>query len=94
MSAAAAAFFFLFPRPVPAVVGMLLLQTLAFIVIAGRSSADGIVLTGITVLLMGLLARDHPLVREDFYTDVQPWVLAAGVAVVVTGLLLRMREGR
>ena len=43
----AVACFFLFPEPYTAIIGALLLQTLAFIVIAGKSAADGIVLTGL-----------------------------------------------
>ena len=88
ISALAVACFFLFPEPNTALVGALLLQTLAFIVIAGRSAADGIVLAGITVLLIGLIPADHPLVREPFFITARPWFVAIGIALIVIGLLL------
>jgi hypothetical protein len=88
ISALAVACFFLVPEPDTAIIGALLLQTLAFVVIAGKSAADGIVLTGITVLLIGLIPADHPLVREPFFITVKPWFVAIGIAVIVFGLLL------
>ena len=72
ISALAVACFFLVPDPDTAIIVALLLQTLAFLVIAGKSAADGIVLTGITVLLIGLIPADHPLVREAFFITVKP----------------------
>jgi hypothetical protein len=88
ISALAVACFFLVPEPDTALIVALLLQTLAFVVIAGKSAADGIVLTGITVLLIGLIPADHPLVREPFFITVKPWFVAIGIAVIVFGLLL------
>jgi hypothetical protein len=88
ISALAVACFFLLPEPDTAIIVALLLQTLAFMVIAGKSAADGIVLTGITVLLIGLIPADHPLVREPFFITVKPWFVAIGIAVIVFGLLL------
>lgn len=88
ISALAVACFFLVPDPDTAIVGALLLQTLAFVVIAGKSAADGVVLTGITVLLIGLIPADHPLVREPFFITAKPWFVAIGIAVIVFGLLL------
>ncbi len=67
ISALAVACFFLLPHPYVSVVGALLLQTLAFVVIAGKSAADGIILTGITFLLVGSLGTEHPLIREPFF---------------------------
>lgn len=94
LSALAVACFFLFPEPNTAIIGTLLLQTLAFIVIAGRSAADGIVLTGITILLIGMISADHPLVREPYFLTVKPWFVAIGIALIVTGLLLIGRQFR
>lgn len=88
ISALAVACFFLVPDPDTAIIVALLLQTLAFMVIAGKSVADGIVLTGITVLLIGLIPADHPLVREPFFIAAKPWFVAIGIAVIVFGLLL------
>jgi hypothetical protein len=88
ISALAVASFFLVPDPDTAIIGALLLQTLAFVVIAGKSAADGIVLTGITVLLIGLIPADHPLVREAFFITAKPWFVAIGIAVILFGLLL------
>jgi hypothetical protein len=92
ISALAVACFFLFPEPGTAIIGALLLQTLAFIVIAGRSAADGIVLTGITILLIGMIPADHPLVREPYFLTVKPWFVAIGIALIVSGLLLIGRK--
>lgn len=88
ISALAVACFFLLPEPDTAIIVALLLQTLAFVVIAGKSAGDGVVLTGITVLLIGLIPADHPLVREPFFITVKPWFVAIGIAVIVFGLLL------
>ena len=85
--------FFLFPEPNTAIIGALLLQTLAYIMIAGHSIADGLVLTGITVLLIGSIPADHPLIREQYFNDIKPWILVAGIVVFITGLLLMHRSG-
>lgn len=88
ISALAVGCFFLLPDPNFAIISALLLQTLAYIVIAGTSIADGIVLTGVTILLIGLLPADHPLIRGPFFVGIKPWIIIAGIAVFVTGLLL------
>lgn len=94
ISVLAVSCFFLFPEPNIAIIGALLLQTLAFIMIAGESSADGVVLTGITVLLIGSLSSDHPLIRGPYFIDIKPWILATGMVVFVIGLLLVRRQIR
>lgn len=88
ISALAVACFFLFPEPNLALIGALLLQTLAYIVVAGKSTPDGIVLTGITILLIGSLPADHPLIREPFFENIRLWIILIGVVVVMSGLLL------
>ncbi|MGB5261516.1 MAG: hypothetical protein WBO34_13495 [Gammaproteobacteria bacterium] len=88
VSALAVAWFFLVPYPYIAVIGALLLQTLAFIIIAGKSSADGIVLTGISFLLIGSLTADHPIIREAYFGEIRPWILATGAVVLIVGILL------
>jgi len=93
-SGLAIACFFLFPEPNTAIIGALLLQTLAYIMIAGHSIADGLVLTGITVLLIGSIPADHPLIKEPYFIDIQPWILVTGVAILITGLLLMRRSGK
>lgn len=92
ISALAVACFFLVPEPNLAVISALLLQTLAYIVIAGTSVADGIVLTGISILLIGLLPADHPLIRGAFFLGIKPWIVLAGLVVFVIGLLLVGRQ--
>ena len=93
-SVLAIACFFLFPEPNTALIGALLLQTLAYIMIAGHSIADGLVLTGITVLLIGSIPADHPLIKEPYFIEIQPWILVTGVAILITGLLLMRRSGK
>lgn len=92
ISALAIACFFLVPYPNMAVIGALLLQTLAFIVIGGKSAADGIVLTGITCLLIGSLSADHPLIREAFFTEIRPWILVTGAIITVAGVLVVIKQ--
>ena len=91
-SGLAIACFFLFPEPNTAIIGALLLQTLAYIRIAGQSTADSIVLTGITVLLIGSLSADHPLIREPYFNDIKPWILVTGIVISAVGLLLVLRQ--
>jgi len=93
-STLAIACFFLFPEPNTALIGALLLQTLAYIMIAGHSIADSLVLTGITVLLIGSIPADHPLIREPYFIDIQPWILVTGIVIFITGLLLMHRSGQ
>ncbi|MCK5481339.1 MAG: hypothetical protein KAJ06_09335 [Gammaproteobacteria bacterium] len=92
ISALAILCFFIYPEPYIAVVGALVLQTLAYIIVAGKSAADGVILTGITVLLIGSIPADHPLIREAYFLSVKPWVIATGIAVIILGLLLLRRE--
>ena len=88
ISALAVACFFLVPYPHVAIIGALLLQTLAFVSIAGKSAPDGIVLTGVTFLLVGALSADHPLIRGDFFPEIRPWILVTGAGFCIAGLLL------
>jgi hypothetical protein len=90
ISALAIACFFLVPDPTLAIIGALLLQTLAFIVIAGKSLPDGIMLTGITILLLGVLPADHPLIRGEFYGSVKQSLVLAGAGIIVVSLLMIM----
>ena len=92
ISVLAIACFFLFPEPNIAIIGALLLQTLAYILVAGRSMADGLVLTGITILPIGFVPADHPLIRGPFFNDIRQWILFAGVIVLVIGLLLMRKQ--
>ena len=94
ISALAVACFFLLPHPYLSVIGALLLQTLAFVVIAGKSTADGIILTGISFVLVGMLSTEHPMIREPFFADIRPWILATGVAIVVAGILILIKGSR
>ncbi len=87
--------FFLFPLPKAGVFGALILQTLAFIVIAGKSTPDGLLLTGISFLLIGLLPGDHPLVTNPpFFENVRWVLLGIGAAFTVGMLALIVRRSR
>ncbi len=88
ISALAIACFFLVPDPTLAIIAALLLQTLAFIVIAGKSLPDGVLLTGITILLLGVLPAGHPLIRGEFYGSLKQWLVIAGAVIIVASLLL------
>ena len=96
ISAAAIAWFFLFPQPYVAVTGALLLQTLSYTAIAGKSAADGIVLSGISMLLIGCLPEGHPLIRGPFFETVRLWIVGAGMILILTGLMILAlnRRGR
>ena len=88
ISAVAIAWFFLFPQPYVALTGAMLLQTLAYTAIAGKSAADGIVLSGISMLLIGFLPESHPLIRGPFFDTVRLWIIGAGIILLLTGLLI------
>ena len=92
ISVLAVACFFLVPNPTLAIIGALMLQTLAFIVIAGKSAPDGILIAGITMLLLGLLPADHPLIRDEFYGSVKQWLILVGTGIVVISILLLVRQ--
>jgi hypothetical protein len=96
ISAVAIAWFFLFPQPYVALTGAMLLQTLAYTAIAGKSAADGIVLSGISMLLIGFLPENHPMIREPFFETVRLWIIGIGTILLLTGLLLLAvnRRGR
>ena len=88
ISAAAIACFFLFPQSGAALAGAMLLQTLAHTVIAGKSTADGMVLSGISMLLIGFLPESHPMIRGPFFETVRLWIIGAGMILLLTGLLI------
>ncbi len=84
ISVIAILFYFLFPEPSVAVTGALIIQTVAFITVAGKSFVDGLLLVGISVALIGLLPLDHPLVAESAYFEKARWTLmfvGLGVAI-------------
>lgn len=84
LSAVAVACFFLLPLPVPAVLLALALQTIAFLYIAGKSPIDGLLLTGVSVLLVGLLPAGHPLVAGfEGYPGLRWWLLLTGTGLVL-----------
>ncbi len=95
-SAVAVMWFFFFPHPETAAVGALVLQTLAFIIVAGKYPADGLLLSGISFLLIGLLPSDHPFVNGSQAFEQARWVLITiGVATILamgTLILYRMRR--
>ncbi len=93
ISAAAVLCFFFFPDPVLSVVGALLLQTLAFMYIAGKSTPDGLLLTGLSFLLIGLLPLDHPFLSNSAaYQDARWALLAIGAALCAGMLALILRR--
>ena len=84
LSAVSVLIYFLYPEPVTALVMALCLQTLAFIVIAGSSPPDGFLLSGISLLMIGLLPPDHPLVHASAYFE----QLRAGMLMIGASLVL------
>jgi len=87
LSVLAVVCFFLFPEPRIAVVGALMLQTLAFIIVAGKSPLDGMLLTGISFVLIGLIPADHPFVAgSESYRNAR-WALIATGLVMGLGML-------
>lgn len=88
ISALAVVCFFTLPDPNLAIIVALLLQTLAYIVVAGKSTPDGIILSGITIVLLGLLPADHPLIRGEFFETMRLWVILSGVLISLAGMLL------
>jgi len=76
ISVRAIAWFFLYPQPYAALTGALLL-ILAYTIIAEKSAADGIVLSGISLLLIGILPEDHPPSREPFFESVRFWIIVS-----------------
>ena len=85
--------FFLVPQPEVSVVGALVLQTVAFMVIGGKSAPDGLLLTGISFLLIGLLPGDHPFVANSQAYENARWVLLAiGAALSAAMLALIIRR--
>ena len=87
ISARAIVWFFLIPQPYAALTGALLL-ILAYTIIAEKSAADGIVLSGISLLLIGILPGDHPPSREPFFESVRFWIIGVDTILLLTGLLV------
>jgi hypothetical protein len=50
------------------------------------------VLTGITILLLGFVPADHPLIRGPYLNDIRPWIIITGIVVFVIGLLLMRKR--
>jgi len=95
ISAVAVVCFFVYPQPTIAVVGALILQTLAYITIAGKSTIDGYLLSGISILLIGLLPSDHPfIVHSEYYENIRWGIIAVGVSVILISLTVLFRAAR
>ncbi len=93
ISAIAVFCFFVVPEPMVSVVGALLLQTLAFIIVAGKSTPDGLLLTGISFLLIGLLPSEHPiLLGSETFEDARWVLLAIGAALCTSMLAIIVRK--
>ncbi len=90
MSTFAVLFFFLFPEPQFALIGALMVQTLAFITIAGKSLVDGVLLCGISIVLLGVLPTDHPLASNaDYYEQIRwPLIWSGAVLIIITLITL------
>ncbi len=89
-------FYFLFPEPNIAILGALVIQTVAFISIANKSLVDGLLLVGISFMLIGFLPSDHPMISNTAYFEEVRWPLAfsgAGLAVVMLIIVIhRIRK--
>jgi hypothetical protein len=92
IAASAVLWFFFFPEDHLAVVGALVLQTIAYIAVAGRSMVDGFLLTGISTVLIGLIPSVHPhLLRSEFLEQISASIMLLGVLIVIAsaGAILR-----
>lgn len=96
LSLIAVLFYFLFPEPNIAVIGALVIQTIAFISIANKSLVDSLLLAGISLMLIGFLPSDHPMISNPVYFEGIRWPLAfsgAGLAVVMLIIVIyRIRK--
>lgn len=86
ISGVALIFFFLLPDPNVSVLGALILQTLAFITIAGKSPVDGFFLCAISLILIGIIPANHPLITgsEAFENARTPLILSGAILGVIT----------
>jgi hypothetical protein len=96
VSAVAILCFFLVPDPELSVLGALVLQTLAFVIVAGKSPLDGLLLSGISLILIGLLPAEHPFVAGAQAYQQARWVLlttGVGLAVLMLAIIVyRLRR--
>ena len=91
VSALAILCFFLVTDPELSVLGALLIQTLAFIIVAGRSPLDGLLLSGISLILIGLLPAEHPFVAGSQAYQQARWVLlttGVGLALLMLAIIV------
>lgn len=89
ISVIAILFYFFFPEPSVAVTGAMIIQTVAFITVAGRSFTDGLLLVGISIALIGLLPLDHPLVSHSLHFEKVRWTLViAGLGIAISMAVL------
>jgi len=51
-------------------------------------TAGGIVLSGLSLLLIGLLPEGHPPIRGPFFGTARLWIIGAGAFLLVSGLLV------
>jgi hypothetical protein len=92
LTALAVLWFLFFPEDHLAVVGALILQTIAYIAVAGRSMVDGVLLSGISTVLIGLIPAAHPhLLRSGFLGQISASIMLLGVLIVLAsvGVILR-----
>ncbi len=87
ITAVAVLWFLFFPEDHVAVVGALILQTIAYIAVAGRSMVDGFLLSGISTVLIGLIPTVHPhLLRSEFLEQISASIVLLGVLIVIASV--------
>ena len=95
LSAVAIVCFFLYPDPKIALSVALMIQTLAFIIIAGKSFADGLLLVGISTILMGAMPSEHPLVSgSESYKNIRFILIVLGALIVLMMLAIIVHTER
>ncbi len=95
LSTAAIACYFLYPDLEIAISAALMIQTLAFITIAGKSFADGLLLVGISTILIGIMPAENPLILgSEFYKNTRLVLILLGTVLVLINLTIIVLKER
>lgn len=72
-----------------------MIQTLAFITIAGKSFADGLLLVGISTILIGIMPAENPLILgSEFYKNTRLVLILLGTVLVLINLTIIVLKER
>lgn len=94
-SVLAACCYLLYPDTGVSLPVALMIQTLAFITVAGQSVADGVLLSGISIIFIGLMPPE-PLwaSRMNFYENPRLTLIIIGAGLVLLMLAAIVRKAR